>query len=90
MNVTRDHFEIALLRLRQARRAMRTFAELSADEASKVILDEAYLALVDELREFARCQYGLDADRRSEQPLSAHQSKGEEFTWDRRTAHQER
>jgi hypothetical protein len=64
MSVTRDQYEIARLRLRQARRAMRAFAEMSADLTHKVILDEAYASLPDDLRQFGRCQHGLEEGRK--------------------------
>lgn len=59
MSIAQDQFEMALLRLKQARRTMRDFASGTADLVGKVTLDAAYEALIDDLLGFAKNQFNI-------------------------------
>jgi hypothetical protein len=68
MSVAEDNFAVALLRLRQCRRELRTLAGLCQDFTAVARLEDAFRTLEGELERFAWCQFGIEPAEESRPP----------------------
>lgn len=67
-----DNYKVALIRLKQCRREFSKLTAGCPDFVAAVAVDAAFNDLVNELRQFAACQYGIGVKRREGRNAASH------------------